>query len=824
VEKAAAEVQKGNPLEERKIQRLFRNPEAARLIKRCNDFGAGGVAVAVGEMAEGLIINLDRVPKKYAGLSGLELAISESQERMAVLTAASDAAAFIALAGEENLEAVVIAEVSGEKRLRMFWRGECIVDLSREFLDSQGAPRSASALLGGALLASGDAAVHGQGGPVGAADLLGGLEEELGSLRSGSRRGLQERFDGSIGALSVLFPFGGAAQGTPECGMAALIPSVGKRSRTASILTYGYDPDVLAASPYRGAKGSIREALAKFACLGGDPFQARLSLQEYFGRTGDERSWGLPASALLGALEAQIRLGVPAIGGKDSMSGSYRDPSRGIALSVPPSLAAFAAGTVPAARIRSGALSGRAGNPVVLLDAGAEGDEWALFRANMEALSALGRFVRAAYPVGAGGLGAALALMAFGNMTGLEVSGSVWRAFPAGGGYQGSVLAELELQSGAEWAEAEGILAAAGGRVAATTLSEPVFRVLPPAADTGGGAAAENAEAPLEKLRRIWEDALAAVYPQSPLSTVESEGAQRQTFFLKNYQSPQHHHPAPSARHASPLVVLPVFPGTNCEWDMERSFREAGAATRLVIFRNRGPAEVEESIAELSRAIAGAQILALSGGFSAGDEPDGSGKFIAAVLRAPQVADALTALVGARDGLVLGICNGFQALIKLGLLPYGEYRDAGPGMPTLALNRLGRHVSRMVHTRVQSVLSPWLRFEEPGAIHVLPVSHGEGRVVLGDDEAEALYRGGQVPFCYTDALGRPALSEPDNPNGSAYAIEGLTSPDGRILGKMGHSERRGAQVHINIPGNKYQTIFEAGVAYFTPPIGGFRGR
>ncbi|MDR1318455.1 MAG: phosphoribosylformylglycinamidine synthase [Treponema sp.] len=857
VQTAGAEVQKGNAVEERKLQRLFRRPEAARLIKRCNDFGAGGVSVAVGELAAGIDIDLDKVPKKYAGLDGIELAISESQERMALVTAAGDAEAFISAAAAENLDAVIIAKITaggnaaktrgtgeGGAFLRMRWRGKTIVELSRAFLDSNGAPRSASALLPAAPRS------------VPAGSLLDGLEQELGSLRSGSRRGLQERFDGSIGAAAVLFPWGGKEQGTPECGMAALLPSPEKQCRTASLMSFGFNPDLMERNPYEGAKGSVREALAKFACLGGNPRQARLSLQEYFERPQSPETWGSPAAALLGALEAQIELGVPAVGGKDSMSGNYQDPARGLNLSVPPTLVAFAAGCAPASSVRSGALSGGAGNVVILLsqEAGRAGaadnadspaaagsiahnesvsSEWDIFRANMDALAALGAagLARSAYPVGPGGTAASLAVMAFGNSAGLELYEGAF-SLADNPCYQGSVLVEIDGKNFGKNPEIKKILERAGSwEIAARCIAEPVFRVnggVKTAAEEKGGQ--ETAELPLETLRRAYEYPLSRVYPQTSAGADAAETSAVKTptaelspaagkslpagAALPSGAGPRRKRKAGDSGRASPLVILPVFPGTNCEGDMERAFRGAGARTRQMVFKNRNREEAAASIRELASAIGGAQILALSGGFSAGDEPEGSGKFMANVFRAPAVAEAVAEFLEKRDGLILGICNGFQALIKLGLVPCGSYREAAAGSPTLTFNRIGRHVSRMVRTRVMSTLSPWLALEEPGNIHILPVSHGEGRLVIRKEEGEELFRKGQIPFCYVDAAGRPADCEPDNPNGSDFSIEALTSPDGRILGKMAHSERRGEFVHINIPGNKRQSLFEAGVRYF----------
>jgi phosphoribosylformylglycinamidine (FGAM) synthase-like enzyme/phosphoribosylformylglycinamidine (FGAM) synthase-like amidotransferase family enzyme len=1022
VETAGAEVQKGNAVEERKLQRLFRNPQVTQLIKRCNDFGAGGVSVAVGELAAGLDIDLDKVPKKYAGLDGTELAISESQERMAVVCASADVNAFINFAAAENLDAVVIATVTANDEnvnaaLKMKWRGRVIVDLARKFLDTNGASRSAKAIIGIGDRGSGIGGCCSDNSTASEKDPNTSnkdsqspifpqspvpdpqsLLEELSSLRSCSRRGLQEHFDGSIGAGSVLFPWGGAEQGTPECGMAALLPSLEKQSITASIMSFGYDPDLMEQNPYEGAKGSIREALAKFACLGGDYRTARLSLQEYFQRPVSPESWGKPAAALLGALEAQLALGIPAIGGKDSMSGNYCDPANGIDIAVPPTLVAFTAGIAPAASVRSGTLSGKAGNVVVLLAQIAKSEaknenpcEWEIFKANMATLASLGAngYIRSAYPVVSGGVAVSLALMAFGNNTGLETKLDAFN-LAAGPYYQGSVLVEIDGTAFKENSKINEILkTAACWEIAAITIEHPSFRI------TGE-------EMPLAELRQVYESPLAKVYPQTgsggaatPPWGVEkkkekqeliskwvtqdnirkAKGKTREeiynlfgnqlepiaylpnpylpyldagivdnriycgkgyfidhavnhhpevnpdeylniqqiinfpddvkmderfknrkalifikktkkygvmiigigkikkgklvfykSFFLNN-KSPyprlpsirtcsslvdgiptiSHMEPIPagslpalndnknvldsyqfvkqnsqkakiqpssSTPHSPPLVVLSVFPGTNCEWDMEKAFREAGARTRLVVFRNRSREDIVESKHELAKAISEGQILALSGGFSAGDEPDGSGKFIANVLRSPLVADAVNDLIQNRDGLILGICNGFQALIKLGLVPYGCYRKPEPASPTLTFNRVGRHVSRMVLTRVMANQSPWLAYDQVGAIHVVPVSHGEGRIVISHDEGEALFKDGQVPFCYVDANGQPSLHEPDNPNGSDFAIEGLCSPDGRILGKMGHSERRGEYVHINIPGNKRQNIFEAGVRYF----------
>ncbi|MDR0718112.1 MAG: phosphoribosylformylglycinamidine synthase, partial [Treponema sp.] len=793
VEKFGAEVQKGNAVEERKLQRLFRKAGLSRLIKRCNDFGAGGVAVAVGELAAGLDINLDKIPKKYAGLDGTELAISESQERMAVVVAPQDAETFIREAAAENLEATVIATVvspapaaatvttevttaviteDSGARLRMNWRGKTIVNLSRAFLDTNGAPRSAKAKLPSPQRFSASEK------PSDARSLLDELERELGSPRSGSRRGLQERFDGSIGAASVLFPWGGSEQGTPECGMAALLPVLPKNSSpksaclTASLMTFGYDPAVMELNPYEGAKGSVKEALAKFACLGGDFRKAWMTFQEYFARPETGETWGAPAAALLGALEAQLRLGVPAIGGKDSMSGNYRDQSSNINLAVPPTLVAFAAGITPAAKVRSGALSGSAGNIIALINSpAATGDEWDNFAAGLTLLATLGEkgLVKASYPVPQGGVAAGLALMAFGNSTGVEAYAPALNMVNSTN-YQGAVLAELD-GAFAVTLTGENSPAKNGIVIAGRTIGESVFRILNDENEKAG------AEIPLAFLRRSYERPFSQVYPQNSRGTDSIEALDEESILelppytgeRKAFTKKAVHYSLPGS--CLPLAVLPVFPGTNCEWDTERAFQKAGAETRQVVFRNQSKEDIKESIEELCAAIAGAHIIAFSGGFSAGDEPDGSGKFIANVIRSPKIAGAITDFLEKRGGLILGICNGFQALIKTGLTPYGKITAPAENAPTLTLNTIGRHISRMVYTRVMPCASPWLSLETEGSIHVIPISHGEGRVAISGPEARALFAAGQVPFCYADARGNPTTAEPFNPNGSAFAIE-----------------------------------------------------
>ena len=814
----------GNPREERKLVRLFRKPEICRLIKRCNDFGAGGVSVAVGELARGLDIELDAVPVKYPGLDGTELAISESQERMAILCSAEDAKLFIKAADEENLEAVIIATVTGEvnnpdfrdERLRMFWKGNTIVDLSRNFLNSNGAPRFTKIK----LEERPECKRKQDGHYASASVLLDKMEHELSGLRSGSRRGLQEIFDGSAGGNSILFPWGGAKQGTPECGMASLLPALGKFSQTASIMSFGYDPVSMSLDPYKGAKASIKEALAKYACLGGDPFKSRLSLQEYFEKTSYTERWALPVKALLGALEAQIKLGIPAIGGKDSMSGNYQDALHGIDIKVPPSLVAFAAGTIAAERICSGALSGKAGNVIVLFGSENSGamesvDEWDRFSSalcEIEKLHAASA-VKAAYPVLSGGVAVSMALMAFGNYCGVEAYADSFSHVNENN-YQGSFLAEISEES-LKLLDKPHIIA---GR----TLEEAVYRIVKGIsnADLAKSENPENlsAEIPLEVLHRAYEYPLSMVYPQTSNGATWAEPMPAfelasDIFSGKISSKSSRVHIGNLQLKGEPLVLLPVFPGTNCEWEMERAFLEYKARTKFVVFRNRRPGDIADSYRELAAAINEANIIALSGGFS-----PGSGKFIAQILRNPLIVSSLHDFLENRKGLMLGISEGFQALVKAGLLPFGTilpHNEKLPdNSPVFAENFLGRHISRMVRTRVMANNSPWLSLEEEGNIHLLPFSTGEGVLNLSEDMAGKLFSASQVPFCFVDENGNPCMTEPDNPGPSMFAIEALTSPDGRILGKMTHSERSGNNVHINIPGNKKQGIFEAGLRYF----------
>lgn len=830
VSTAGAEVQKGNAVEERKIQRLFRNPQTTRLVRRCNDFGAGGVAVAVGELAPGLDINLDAVPKKYEGLNGTELAISESQERMAVVVRAKDAPAFIAAANAENLNAAIIAFVTAEPRLVMRWQGKTIVDIDRSFLDTAGASRSAHARIG---QPSGTWAwLPEKAATALCADTETAWHAILSDLSCASQRGLIERFDGSIGSSSVLFPLGGAYQSTPECGMAARIPvGPGKETPTVSLMTMGYDPKAATWSPFHGAQYAILESLAKILALGGDPRTARLTFQEYFERTSSPEAWGKPAAAVLGALEAQLEMGTAAIGGKDSMSGTFHE------LTVPPTLVSFAVAVTDEQHVRGGSLTA-AGKHVVLVRAPWLRDgtpDWTAFKNNIDQVLPLSKAISAAYPVGPGGIAAALSKMAFGNRIGvnilpealdrIELSAPlpVPENTPASRAVlfaplYGSLILELDADNAARLPEESSLWITLG-----TTTKDPAIIM-------------SGMRIPLDSAQMSWEKPLSRVFP--PVSGILPEsgipvwaaelpkGGSRRNC-SSSQPSPARNVPAKVPEHlrtAKPVVVLPVFPGTNCEYDMARAFRLAGAETRFVVLRNRTAEDLAASIAELGSAIDDSHILAFSGGFSAGDEPDGSGKFIANVIRERRISDAIMTLLENRKGLILGICNGFQALIKTGLLPYGTIMSPSEEMPTLTYNSIGRHISRFAATRITSDISPWAGTDRlsQGKIHQIPVSHGEGRVIIEASLAQKLFEQGQVFSQYVDHNGFPVMTEPDNPNGSQYAIEGLTSPCGRILGKMGHSERpldtrthsAQAALYKNIPGDTCQDIFTAGVHYW----------
>ena len=753
----ASEVQKGNAPEERKIQRLFRNGSVTRLIKRCNDFGAGGVSVAIGELADGLSIDLDAVRKKYDGLDGTELAISESQERMAVVVGPEDVDAFLAAAQRENLEAYPVATVTEEPRMVMTWRGQTVADLSRAFLNTNGAVKHASVSV--------PARPDGVAQPKAPA-----LREMAASLKSASRRGLTERFDGSIGAGSVLMPFGGKSQRTPAQAMAALFPVLpGQETDQASVMAWGCDPDQLSADPYSGAHSAVYTSVAKLVAAGADYKAAYLTLQEFFEklRTEPER-WGKPFAALLGALDAQLELGAAAIGGKDSMSGSFLE------LDVPPTVISFAIAPVKAGEVLSPEFK-EAGHPVYLFHGeGPEGQKaaWEEFHA----LHKAGK-VKAAWAV-ENGAAEAVMNMAFGNSIGFAAdskAGAPWYA-----SRPGDLVAELTGD----------VELTHGGKLGVTT-AEPVVAI-------------GRDSAPIDELLSLSEGVLEDVYP----TRAGTSGAVKAISWDKRSPAVR------KRRVAHPKVVIPVFPGTNCEYDSARACLRAGLEPEILVVRNLTAADLEESALALEKAIRKAQILFLPGGFSGGDEPDGSAKFICSFLRNPRLTDAVHDLLKKRDGLMLGICNGFQALIKLGLVPYGEIRDMDDKCPTLTYNTIGRHQSRYVTTRVASVQSPWMLKSSVGDLHTIPVSHGEGRFVAPRAEVKRLISAGQIATQYVGADGKPSMDIDANPNGSLEAIEGIFSPDGRVFGKMGHSERRGPYVGVNIPGDKHQPLFESGAEYF----------
>ena len=779
IEKDGAEVQKGNAPMERKLQRLFRRGDACRLIKRCNDFGAGGVSVAVGELADGLYIDLDQVTKKYEGLDGTELAISESQERMAVALAPEDVDEFMRYAREENLEATVVATVTEEPRLRMSWRGRTIVDVSREFLSSNGAPKSTSVR----VEAPEDYERTWAGDTL--AEKMRSLVTDL---NVASNKGLSERFDSTIGAATVLMPFGGRTQLTPPMAMVAKLPVDGETT-TCSGMAWGFNPYLMSANCYTGAYLSVVESVSRMVAAGFDHEDLYLTFQEYFERLRDVPSrWGKPTAALLGALMAQVDLGIASIGGKDSMSGSFED------LDVPPTLVSFATGLGHVDRVTSPEFKG-AGHRVAVLvpdyaDDGLTPDPAALLDTYrlVEGLIERGEAL-AVSTLGYGGVAEAAFKMCVGNRLGLEVApafGSDALFCPS----YGSFL--VELSDDAEQPEIPGSVTAS---LFGTTTE--AYELV-----------AEGERIDLAELQDAWEGALEGVFPYR----AEGEKVEAVSFDVASTGVSR---PAPQIHVARPRVVIPVFPGTNCEYDTAHAFERAGAVADVFVINNLTPEAVAESTHELARRIRESQIVMIPGGFSGGDEPDGSAKFITAFFRAPEVTEAVRELLQKRDGLMLGICNGFQALVKLGLVPYGDIRPMDDACPTLTFNTIGRHQSRLVRTRVASTLSPWLSKCEVGDVHNIAISHGEGRFVASPELLEKLVAAGQVATQYVDEGGVPGMSLDVNPNGSVLAIEGITSPDGRVLGKMGHTERSGAGLYKNVPGSAYQPLIEGGVAYFT---------
>ena len=760
-----AEVQKGNAPEERKLQRLFRNERAAQMIKRCNDFGAGGVSVAIGELADGLEIDLNRVPRKYDGLDGTELAISESQERMAVVLAPEDVAAFEALAESENIECTAVAKVTEQPRLVMHWNGRTIVDIARDFLNSNGAPKFAKAKVVKQESVRKEASI----------DFARNMRDVVSDLNECSQRGLAERFDSTNGAASLLMPFGGERQLTPVQAMASRISVQGKESDTASVMAYGFDPYLSEQSPYRGAYLAVVHSIAKLVAAGAGTENVHLTFQEYFERmTQCPETWGKPLSALLGALEAQIDFKAAAIGGKDSMSGTFED------IHVPPTLVSFAVGVCDAKDVRSNEFK-HAGNKVGLIAPVYRENGLPDPESQKEVFAKVTKLLRSgraasAYAIGAGGMAAAAFKMAVGNGFGFRFDEPAKELFAA---KYGAFLVEFA-------ADAE--------HVVGEVTCERTF---------AHGSDAVS----MEELEALWQGKLEKIFPTEAGKTYPA---------LKTYHFSADAHPKAAVKIAKPRVLIPVFPGTNCEFDTERAFLAAGGSPEIMVIRNLSASAVAESAKAFADAISRSQIIFIPGGFSGGDEPDGSGKFITAFFRNPVIADRVHELLGRRDGLIGGICNGFQALIKLGLVPYGEIRAAEDCEATLTFNDIGRHQSRLVRARVASNKSPWLMYTKPGDVYTCPISHGEGKFIASAELLKTLSENGQIATQYCDNSGVPTMDLKFNPNGSVDAIEGITSPDGRVFGKMGHSERVGWKrpLYVNVNGNYDNGMFRAAVDYF----------
>ena len=768
LEHCGAEVQKGNPPEERKLQRLFRNPEVTKMIKRCNDFGAGGVSVAIGELTDGLVINLNAVPKKYDGLDGTEIAISESQERMAVVIAPEDLDKFMEEAKKENLEATLVADVVEEPRLKMNWNGNTIVDLSREFLNSNGASKYTDITIEEPTNES----------KVEITDCADSWTELMANLNVCSQKGLVEKFDSTIGAGTVLMPYGGVYQLTPSQAMAAKIPVLNGETNTCSIMGWGYNPVIAEKSPYHGAMTAVIESIAKVVAAGGSYKKCWLTFQEYFERTqNDPKRWGKPLAALLGAFKAQLEMGCGAIGGKDSMSGTFEQ------IDVPPTLVSFAVSTAKADKVISTEFKS-ADSQVIMITPEYDANGLPDFNNiktvfdEVEEIIADGR-AKAVWTIGYGGVAEGIAKMCFGNKLGFEFTSklSAQQLFkPCYGAFI------IELDGAAKQSE----------NVIGVTKSE--YKIMN-----------FDYSINLDALQRTWEGKLESVFPCRIKTTETTPEA---------YVYPSTKRLAPAIKAAQPRVLIPVFPGTNCEYDTARAFEKAGAIAETIVIRNLSAGDIESSVEQVEKAIKNSQIIMIPGGFSGGDEPEGSGKFITAFFRNPKIKDAVHELLKNRDGLMLGICNGFQALIKLGLVPYGEIVDMTDESPTLTFNTIARHQSMMVNTRIASNKSPWLYGCEVGDIHTIPISHGEGRFVAPLSLIQRLANNGQIATQYVDMDGKPTMDIRYNPNTSIDAIEGITSPDGRVFGKMGHSERKGSFICKNVQGNKDQKIFESGVAYF----------
>lgn len=783
IDTCGAEVQKGNAPTERKIQRLFRRGEVSRLIKKCNDFGAGGVSVAIGELADGLTVDLDKVPKKYAGLDGTELSISESQERMAVVVDPGDVDAMLAFAEEENLEAVPVAVVTEEPRLVLKWRGNEIVNISRAFLDTNGAHQETDVIV--EMPKKEDNYLEKADVPERFAEAFTGCLKDLNVC---SKKGLVEMFDSTVGACTVNMPYGGKYQLTPSQTMIARLPMLHGKSDVVTMMSYGMDPYLMSWSPFHGAQYAVLTSVAKIVAAGGDYKKIRFTFQEYFKRmTDDSRRWGEPMAALLGAYEAQMKLGLPSIGGKDSMSGTFND------IDVPPTLCSFAVDVAKSSDVVMPELK-EAGNVLVQFDIRKDSYDLPDYEYIMKMYDGITRLMRektvkSAYALSGKGVAEAVAKMAFGNKLGVKFDASrpVRDYFkPAYGALVVEIReTDLEQLSGLGFAyEKVGIVTA-----------DPVFEY-------------GNESVSMTEALEAWTGTLEKVYPTRS-GAEDGAGADIDTGLYEAEHVYVCRHKV-----ARPHVFIPVFPGTNCEYDTIRAFEAAGADTESLVFKNMTEQNIKDSVDAFEQALNNSQILMFSGGFSAGDEPDGSAKFITSVFRNERIQEAVSRLLNERDGLILGICNGFQALVKLGLVPYGEIRTQTEDSPTLTTNRIGRHISKSVYTKVVTNKSPWLRKAELGGVYSVPASHGEGRFVANDEWLRRLFENGQVATQYVDVDGTPTMDEDFNPNASYCAIEGITSPDGRVLGKMAHSERRGEGVAVNIFGDKNQLIFESGVEYF----------
>ena len=775
IETCGAEVQKGNAPTERKIQRLFRRPEVTRLIRKCNDFGAGGVSVAIGELADGLVVDLDKVPKKYAGLDGTEIAISESQERMAVVVDAGDVDEFMKYAAEENLEAVCVAEVTESPRLVLKWRGKEIVNISRAFLNTNGAHQETAV----AVDMPSETEKYFERKEVG--DVREAWLNTLKDLNVCSQKGLVEMFDGSIGAGSVFMPYGGKYQLTETQTMVAKLPVLKGKTDTVTMMSYGFDPYLSSWSPYHGAVYAVLESVARIVASGGDYSRIRFTFQEYFRRmTEDPHRWSQPFAALLGAYSAQMGFGLPSIGGKDSMSGTFND------IDVPPTLVSFAVDIASDKTIITPELK-KAGNKLILLkidrdaydlpDYGQAMDLYGKFFEDIKA----GRII-SAYALDGKGIIAAVSKMAFGNKLGVKLEHNLDPRDAFAPGF-GCIVAEVP-----------------DGKVGELSITYTLIGEV-----TESGFSYGNVSISMDEALEAWTGTLEKVFP-----TVAVKGKEKlDTPVYKTDSIYVCKHKV-----AKPTVFIPVFPGTNCEYDSAKAFERAGADVVTKIFRNLSESDIRESVDEFARTIDQAQIIMFPGGFSAGDEPDGSAKFFATAFQNEKIREAVTKLLNERDGLALGICNGFQALIKLGLVPYGEIVGQKEDSPTLTFNTIGRHISRMVYTKIVTNKSPWLAGAQLGGVYVNPASHGEGRFVAPKEWIDRLFANGQVATQYVDLDGSPTMDEEWNVNGSYASIEGITSPDGRVLGKMAHSERRGDSVAVNIYGEQDMKIFESGVAYF----------